>query len=287
MIYEIKNEFLTVKVESFGAEVISALGVDGFEYIYSGKTWSGHAPVLFPLCGRIKDERYTHLGKEYSMKLHGLAKYYEFSLKEKTEDSVTFLFASSDATREQYPFEFNFTVRYALEGKSLIAVFTVENLSGEPLPYMVGWHPGFNYDPSAAHEDFYLDFGDAELRLHPVINRAFIAGDTVPFATEGGKYKINDDELDDYDTLVLENTNYTVKFASDAAPHGVRLSWSENIPNFCVWRAPFNKAPYLCLEPWSNLPGDGSVPEDFSVRDMIRIPEGAVEDYRFTVDFLF
>ena len=287
MIYEIKNDFLSVKVDSFGAEVISALGKDGFEYIYTGDTWSGHAPVLFPLCGRIKDERYTHLGKEYSMKLHGLAKYYEFSLKESTEDSLTLLFASDGTTREHYPFDFNFTVRYTLSDKSLLAVFTVENLSGEPLPYMVGWHPGFNYDAAASHEEFYLDFGDAALSLHPVIDRAFIARNTLPFPTVDGKYKINDDELDDYDTLVLENTNYSVKFASDSASHGVRLTWSDNIPYFCVWRAPFKKAPYLCLEPWSNLPGDGSMPEDFALRDMIRIPVGASEDYRFTVDFLF
>ena len=286
MIYEIKNEFVTVKVDSHGAEIISALGADGFEYIYTGEEWKGHAPVLFPLCGRIKNELCTYRGKEYSMKCHGLAMYNEFSLKEKGEDFITLLFTSSEATKKQYPFDFAFTVRYSVQGARLSAVFTVENLSSEPLPYMVGWHPGFTYEPGRAHEDFYLDFGNAELRLHPVIDRAFIARDTVPFATENGKYRINDDELDEYDTLVLDGTNGSVKFASDFASHGVVFSWSDNIPSFCVWRMPFKKSPYLCLEPWSNLPGDGTGEEDLATRDMIRIPEGAVESYTFLVDLL-
>ena len=33
MIYELKNEKLTVKVSSLGAELISAVGADGHEYV--------------------------------------------------------------------------------------------------------------------------------------------------------------------------------------------------------------------------------------------------------------
>ena len=49
MIHTIKSGKLTAKINDFGAELVSAVGADGYEYIWDGKEhWSHHAPVLFP-----------------------------------------------------------------------------------------------------------------------------------------------------------------------------------------------------------------------------------------------
>ena len=287
MIYEIKNEHLKARISSLGAELISVLGDGGYEYIWQGERfWHSHAPVLFPLCGRIKDERYTYHGKEYSMKLHGLAMYSEFTVKEMTDSSIELVFSSDESTKEKYPFDFTLTVKFALDGKKLNAAFTVSNDGEDVLPYMIGWHPGINLDPSVEIEDYYLDFGkEAALRLHPVKDRKFILSSTVPFVTEDGKYRIREDELDDYDTLVLEGTSYFVRLASDKPAHSVVLRWSDNIPNFCVWRMPLVNAPYLCLEPWSNLPGDGVSDEHFETRDMLRLQKGEKSEFLFETEF--
>ena len=286
MIYNLKNDKLTAEISSLGAELISVMDNSGYEYIWQGDDWQGHAPVLFPLCGRINGGKYTYRGKEYEMKLHGFAPSTEFTLVGKTDTSVTLEIAASDATRAEYPFEFRLTVCFTLDGSNLEARFTVDNLGDDALPYMIGWHPGFNLDGGVGNTSYYLDFGNGcEPMLHPVIDRAWIAKNTVPFITKNGRYYVNDKELDDFDTLVLKNTNCEVTLASDIAPHSVKLTYSDNIPNFCVWRVPFKPTRFLCLEPWSNLPGDGTEPEDFDTRDMVRLPAKSSECYTMNVEF--
>ena len=49
MTYTLKNEYLTVEINSYGAEVISARDAEGYEFIWKGAEWSGHAPILFPV----------------------------------------------------------------------------------------------------------------------------------------------------------------------------------------------------------------------------------------------
>ena len=57
MIYTLKNDKLTAEISSLGAELISVKDGAGYEYIWQGEDWNGHAPVLFPLCGRINGGR--------------------------------------------------------------------------------------------------------------------------------------------------------------------------------------------------------------------------------------
>ena len=52
MIYTLKNDKLTVEINSLGAELTSVKSTDGHEYIWQGSEWKKHAPILFPVCGR-------------------------------------------------------------------------------------------------------------------------------------------------------------------------------------------------------------------------------------------
>ncbi len=57
MNYEIKNEFIKVKIDSFGAQLNSLKKVDkNLEYIWQAdaKYWNRHSPILFPIVGRLK-----------------------------------------------------------------------------------------------------------------------------------------------------------------------------------------------------------------------------------------
>ena len=62
MNYTIKNNMLEVKISSKGAEIQSVKGRhSGYEYIWQAdpKIWNRHAPVLFTIVGRLKDDEYT------------------------------------------------------------------------------------------------------------------------------------------------------------------------------------------------------------------------------------
>ena len=64
----LKNEDLIVKILNKGAEISSIRSKkDGTEYIWQadGKFWSRHAPILFPIVGKLKDDQYQLEGKTY------------------------------------------------------------------------------------------------------------------------------------------------------------------------------------------------------------------------------
>ena len=99
MIYTIKSDLLTVKVNDYGAELVSVVGADGYEYLWDAeKHWFHHAPVLFPACGRIVNDTYTLGGKTYHMGIHGFAPKSEFKLLEKTDSSLTMYIEATDET---------------------------------------------------------------------------------------------------------------------------------------------------------------------------------------------
>ena len=72
MIYTISDEKYTVSVSDLGAELISAISASGFEIMWAGKEfWLKHAPLLFPVCGRLKDKTYTVGGEAYTTIVNG------------------------------------------------------------------------------------------------------------------------------------------------------------------------------------------------------------------------
>ena len=52
MIYEIKSGEVTASIDTLGAELVS-LKKNGSEFMWRGTPWPKHAPVLFPICGRL------------------------------------------------------------------------------------------------------------------------------------------------------------------------------------------------------------------------------------------
>ena len=109
MIYTIENEYLKVQVSSLGAELMSIVNkTNGGEYLWQGdkKYWGGRAPVMFPICGRLYDGKYTYLGKEYTMPNHGIARASEFTLKSASLESITLELKANEQTKAHYPFDF-------------------------------------------------------------------------------------------------------------------------------------------------------------------------------------
>ena len=77
----IKNEFITASINELGAELRSLIA-NGKEYIWEGKpeVWAGACPLMFPICGGLKDDKYIFEGKEYTLEKHGYARFKTFSV---------------------------------------------------------------------------------------------------------------------------------------------------------------------------------------------------------------
>ena len=198
MLIHIKNENETAAIDTLGAELVSFMGDDGFEHIWQGdKTyWGGHAPVLFPIVGALRDNRTCINGEWYEMKRHGVARHEEFTVTEQGEDYVTLQLTANEETKKQYPFDFVLTVSYYLTGSSITTKFTVKNADTKPMPFCIGGHPGFNIpiQSDEVFEDYDIVFEEKEEQKCPTLDMESCLID----------FEKTNFELDDTDTIPLQ-----------------------------------------------------------------------------------
>ncbi len=286
MIYTIKNEKLTVKVSSKGAELISAKSTGGKEYIWQADKsyWGRHAPILFPVCGRLLGSEYTLDGARYEMGSHGFARDMEFDLVEVNENNLTLVLKQNEQTAKVYPFDFTLIVKYNLEGSSLTMAIDIKNGSDTMMPYMIGWHPGFTIDGLIDNYSIRVKSGDTVKRnyMKPSL---FIDQTAVDFPLADGLFKLTEKEIYGEDTIIFKDIGGESELTRDGQTV-LRISQSDNLPYYAIWKAPHSKAEYICLEPWSDIPNDGVTPECFDTRMMSRLESGKSESYIFSVEFV-
>jgi galactose mutarotase-like enzyme len=72
--HSIRAGGLTATVKADGAELCSLRNEAGVEFIWqAGPAWPRHAPLLFPIVGRLRNDELKHRGKTYRMTQHGFA----------------------------------------------------------------------------------------------------------------------------------------------------------------------------------------------------------------------
>ena len=283
MIYTIKSDKLTVSIKSRGAELASIKSPD-FEYLWQPGIWKDQAPILFPACGRITNNTYTLEGKEYTMGIHGFARGLEFEAVEIGESKLTLRAKETPETLESYPFRFTLTAEYAIVGDTLSANYTVKNENERPMSFMFGWHPGFNLWGDAPIESYTLDFGDVNCLTHHVTNEMkFLSGAMEAFPLNDGKYTLCEAEIYQQDALIFTESLGKVTLSEPTSDRSVTVTWSDNLPYVAFWKWARSDIRYLCVEPWSGVPGDGVTPETWETRKNLTVAAGESESFVYTV----
>ena len=105
---EIAAEGLSAAINPLGAELISLKDADGRELMTDADPafWTGHAPILFPIVGRLNGDVLRLDGVDYAMKQHGFARRQMFAVVARDAASATFRLTANDETRASYPFDF-------------------------------------------------------------------------------------------------------------------------------------------------------------------------------------
>ena len=116
----LNNGKISCTVAEMGAEIKSIVK-NGMEYIWQAdpKFWAQSAPIMFPICGGLKNGKYTLGGEEYQLSKHGFAKLNEFTVESATDDTAVFVLRDNVETRKAYPFAFEFKVTYRLVGEAV------------------------------------------------------------------------------------------------------------------------------------------------------------------------
>lgn len=271
MNYVIENDKIKVVVTDYGAELQSVYGkTTDFEYLWQGNPefWASRASVLFPICGRLTDGKYTYKGKEYEMILHGFARKSVFSVAEQTKEKVVFELKSSEETLKKYPFEFDFKVTYSLDGATVRTAFTVENTGKEDLLFSVGGHPGFNIPlkDGADFSDHYLEFDNVkECKKLVMSETCYYTGEKEPLELKNGKILRLDHSLFDNDAVFLDGMDDAVTLKCKDGGRSVKVRYND-MTHLGFWHKPHTEAPYVCIEPWHGVPAYDKKVDDFATK---------------------
>lgn len=246
----LNNKKIRLEIAEKGAE-IRRCTVNGEERFYNGdpKYWSGVAPVLFPVCSGLPDDKYILDGKEYNIDKHGFAKNMEFEVEEKGNAYAVFLLKSTPETLKKYPFEFEFRIRYTLNDESVNVKYDIKNLSNSVMYAGVGSHEA--YACPEGIEDYDLIFERKEtLKAHR------LEGSVITRETDTVLFESNTLPLyyKYFSTDALIFTNVKSRFVTlRNRKNGKSVSVSfPDFPYLLIWTKP--DAPYVCIEPWTNCP---------------------------------
>lgn len=287
MIYEIENEYMKVSVDVIGAELKSVLRKDGnIEHLWQGdeKYWTSRSPILFPIVGRLFEGRYSFNGKEYEMNPHGLLRKSKFALVDKTCKKMTFAYSANDDTFVRYPFKFIFTVEYLLCKNTLSVVYSVKNVGKDTMYFGLGGHPGFNVPfDGGKFEDYYVETATKVTPKRLTLSENYLmSGNSVDYPLEDGRIMRLRHDMFDNDAVILEGAGNEVTLKSDKTEKSITVKFP-NMPFVGFWHAVKTDAPYVCIEPWENLPSvDGKVEKLTDKRNIGSL--GAGETYNSTIN---
>lgn len=247
----IRNDRSSVTVSEIGAEIQNITSADGTEYLWNGDPayWSGRAPILFPICGALKDGQYTYEGKTYSLQKHGFTRNRPFTVERQTPTEVTFLTAADDGTRAVYPFEFELRITFSLHGKTLRITDAVKNCGEKPLYCSLGAHEA--YACPEGIEAYDVIFEKPETLDTCTVEGVILSGKTKHIGDNVRVLPMKPDYFEE-DALIFKHLrSASVKLQNRETERGVEVSFPD-FGQLLLWQVP--GAPYLCVEPWCGLP---------------------------------
>lgn len=245
----ISNEKIKCTISAMGAEIQSIIK-DGKELIWEGNpdVWSGRSPVLFPICGGLKDDKYIFEGKEYTLPKHGFARKSEFEVEEASDDKVTFLLKANEETKENYPFDFEFRIVYELAGDEIKVEYKVSNIGDNAMYYSVGSHEA--YACPEGIEEYSVVFDEEETLKASILN-----GNLLEYNTNLIGENIRELPLK-YEFFAIDALVFL-----DIKSRKVRLMHKgekvvdvefDGADYLLLWTKPTGK--YICIEPWCGVP---------------------------------
>lgn len=251
---KLQNDVLKITVAERGAELKSITELaDGTEYLFDSDPtwWKFSSPVLFPIVGKLVDDKYRAEGKEFSLPGHGFGRTTDFWLNDATADTLTFALESNAATLKVYPYRFRLEISFKLIGREVKVLWKVANVDDKEIYFSIGAHPAISC-PIAYRENFddcYLKFNKPEksscirLNANGTLSHKkvpMLDGDELPLSYE--LFKGDAIVFDD-----LKSDEVSVRSRKSSKSITVR---AKGFPYWGFWTPAKGGAPFICIEPW-------------------------------------
>lgn len=287
--HTLRSGRLSATVKAHGAELCSLMDAGGIEFVWqAGPQWPRHAPLLFPIVGRLANDELRHRGKTYRMTQHGFARDSRFVWTERGEGRCTLVLEDSEATRALYPFAFRLTAAYAIDDSGLDLTFTIANTGKETLPASLGGHPAFNWPLQAGHakESYALTFANAESAPVRRLDGGLLRAATEPSPVKNRALPLSEslfvDDAIIFDRIESNSVHYAAGQGAATGPW-LKMSW-RGFRELGIWSKP-SGAPFLCIEPWRGHASPTGFDGEFTEKPgLMHIAPGAQECLSFRIE---
>jgi galactose mutarotase-like enzyme len=282
--HDIAADGIAATISADGAELCSLRNAAGREFLWQAlPAWPRHAPVLFPIVGRLAGDTLRHQGRSYTLTQHGFARDRRFAWAARSAAACRLVLTDDAQTRAQYPFAFHFALSFAVTGDTLRVTCTLRNPNGAAaLPAAMGAHPAFRWplQEGLAKEAHVLEFAQDEpapIRrlagglLLPAPQPTPIAGRTLPLT----------ESLFAADAIILDRpASQAVRFTAPGGP-AVEVAW-RGFRQLGIWMRP--GADFLCIEPWHGFADPVGFTGAFADKPgLLHIPPGGQVEAEFSV----
>lgn len=245
---------LEIECSKHGAELTS-VKLNGVERLHQGNSvldengkpyWGRHAPILFPIVGKLKDNKTKINNETYEMTQHGFARDMDF---EELEKNHKYVLKSNEETLKKFPFKFELYVEYQINDNELKTIYTVINKDEKEMIYGLGGHPAFVCDYSK--EDYELEFDEKEDNIEFYkLQDGLIKNKPIDSILQNNKIKLTKNIFDE-DAIIMKNINSNKVKLKNTTNNKVELEFNfEGFPYLAIWAK--KGAPFVCIEPWQN-----------------------------------
>ena len=277
-----QNTDLKIEVEDFGA-VLSSIKSQktGHEFLWQGNPaiWNGQSPILFPIIGKLLNDRCVIGGKTYEIIRHGLARHRAFQCVEQTDDKLVFLQKENEDTLLHYPYRYELYITFSLDGNRLTVTHTVKNTNDCTMYFSLGAHPAFN----CAVGDKLVFEKPETLYSERIDHDSVITGEKDLILESSDTLTITK-HLFDKDALIFEGVqSKSVTLNCEESRTKVHFTFGD-VPFLAIWAKP--NAPFVCIEPWHGINDSYEKVEDFSKKRGIEtLPAGESFSFSWSADF--
>ena len=277
---------MQISVSHKGAELTSIVA-NGREYLWQGDSafWGRRAPILFPIVGKLADDKLRINGHEYTMKQHGFARDTEFAERDGW-------YVLTGNGRENYPYAYELSVKYIIDDNTLTCNWLVTNRSDETMLFQIGAHPAFllpDYDVKDAFHGYVQCYDVDNNIVSPIVFSSLVNGLRVHYSqpkvllNEKGILALTNTTFAD-DAILIEAQQVAKVTLFDKQGKRVLTVSCPQADAFGLWAPNKPGCPFVCIEPWCGIADKAGFKGDISERDCIySLEPNEIFDFSYSI----
>ena len=260
-----------------GAELIS-VKFNGEEKLHDGiNDWNRHAPVLFPIVGKLKNGETLIENEVYQMGQHGFAR---DSVFEQVGNNA-YLLRYNEETLKKFPYKFELYISYETTEDSVTTKYKVKNIDDKNIKFGLGGHPAFQ----CHYENCELEFEQEENEVQIFQLESGLVKTQEEDASKfinGNKVKLDEDIFEN-DAIIMKNLTSNKVILKEKNKNILEFDFTD-FSYLAIWSKPGAK--FLCIEPWLNTADRVNSDGKFENKEnLIELKPNENVEYQYIVKF--